>query len=124
MRGRVLGVTRGAWAVVAIILAMVILVISMLPPRGTPGPQIADLGEVRALLLHALGYALLAASALLAQANPRPGWTAAAVIGYGVALEIAQGIGGLRSAQVSDAVANAGGVLIGVALALLVLRRA
>ncbi|MGI9197578.1 MAG: hypothetical protein ACR2KE_08990 [Candidatus Nanopelagicales bacterium] len=116
--------TRGAWAVVAIILAMVILVISMLPPRGTPGPQIADLGEVRALLLHALGYALLAASALLAQANPRPGWTAAAVIGYGVALEIAQGIGGLRSAQVSDAVANAGGVLIGVALALLVLRRA
>ena len=124
MDSRVLGVPRTVWTAFAVVLALVIGVVSMLPPRGTPGPQIADLGETRALLLHALGYLLLALAAMLAQRAPRPVVTAIAIIGYGVVLELFQGLVGVRSAQVTDALANAAGAIVGVTVAALVLRRA
>jgi len=89
----------------------------MLPPRGTPGVEIADLGEFRAAIGHGLAYALLGAVAVLAQRQPRIAATLAGVIGYGVLLEILQGAFGLRSFQWTDIAANALGALVGVAVA-------
>jgi VanZ family protein len=94
-----------------------------MPPRGTPGVDIADLGEVLATIGHALAYALLAALAVLAQRQARIGVTLAAVIGYGALLEILQGAFGLRSFQWTDIAANAFGALVG-ALGVILVRRA
>jgi len=86
--------------------------------------EIADLGEIRALLGHAAAYAGLTFCALLAQRAPRPALTFAAVLVYGALLEVAQGTFGLRSMQAGDILANAVGSAAGLGLALLVLRRA
>lgn len=102
------------------ILAILIGVVSLLPPRGTPGVEIADLGEVLATAGHAVAYAVLAGLAIGAQANPRIGMTLAIVIGYGIVIEALQGTFGLRSFQVSDILANALGALAGVGAAMLV----
>ena len=111
-----------AWGIAAIAVALLIGVVSMLPPRGTPGVEIADLGEVRATIGHGLAYALLAALAMLAQRQPRIAVTLAGVIGYGVLLEILQGAFGLRSFQWTDVAANALGAVAGVLSAVLVRR--
>ncbi|MEY4169879.1 MAG: VanZ like family [Actinomycetota bacterium] len=104
-----------AWGIAASAVALLIGVVSMLPPRGTPGVEIADLGEVRATIGHGLAYALLAALAMLAQRQPHIAVTLAGVIGYGVLLEILQGAFGLRSFQWTDVAANALGAVAGVA---------
>lgn len=101
------------WGIGAAVLASIIGVVSLLPPRGTPGVEIADLGEVLATIGHALGYALLGALAVGAQTRPRLGTTLAIVIGYGIVLEILQGVMGLRSFQVGDIAANALGAVTG-----------
>ena len=94
----------------------------MLPPRGTPGMEIADLGELRATIGHGLAYALLAALAVLGQRQPRIAATLAGVIGYGVILEVLQGVFGLRTFQWTDIAANALGALVGVLSVILVRR--
>ena len=123
MTDRTLGIPRNVWSPIAAIFALIILGVSLLPPRGTPGVEIADLGETWALALHGLGYALLTMSALFAQRVPRVVVTAILVIGYGILLEFVQGMLGLRSAQISDVLANTGGVLLGVAISFMVPRR-
>ena len=95
----------------------------MLPPRGTPGMEIADLGELRATIGHGLAYALLAALAVLGQRQPRIAATLAGVIGYGVILEVLQGAFALRSFQWTDIAANALGAVVGV-LSVILVRRA
>ena len=112
-----------AWGIAAIAVALLIGVVSMLPPRGTPGVEIADLGEVRATIGHALAYALLAALAALAQRQSRIAATLAGVIGYGVLLEVLQGALTLRSFQWTDIAANALGALVGVLIVGLARRR-
>ena len=119
---RVLGLARRDWAVAALVLVILAAVAALLPPRGTPGLQIADLGESWALLLHGLGYAFLAFCAMLGQRYPRGGRTAMALIIYGVVLELLQGLGGVRSPQIVHALANAAGVGAGVWVAVLVVR--
>lgn len=111
-----------AWGIGALILAILIGIVSLLPPRGTPGVEIADLGEVLATVGHAVAYAVLAGLAIGAQANPRIGMTLAIVIGYGIVIEALQGAFGLRSFQASDILANALGALAGVGAAMLVRR--
>ena len=59
---------------------------------------------------------------MLGQRNPRGGRTALALIVYGVVLELLQGLGGVRSPQIVDALANAAGVGAGVWVAVLVVR--
>lgn len=120
---RPLGLPPRIWFVAAAVLSVVIAVASLLPPRGTPGVEIADLGELRAWIGHAIGYLLLTATALLAQRVPRPWLTLGIASLYGVLLEIAQGVLGQRSAQLSDVVANVAGALLGLALAHQLLRR-
>lgn len=123
MNDRTLGIPRNVWSPIAVIFALIILGVSLLPPRGTPGVEVADLGETWALILHGLGYALLTMSALFAQKMPRIVPTAILAIAYGILLEFVQGMLGLRSAQLSDVLANTGGVLLGVAISFIVPRR-
>lgn len=111
-----------AWGIGGVILAVVIGIVSLLPPRGTPGVEIADLGEILATLGHAAAYAVLGAVAIMAQKQRRPGLTVVALIGYGVLLEVLQGAVGLRSFQASDIAANALGALVGVGAVTLLLR--
>ena len=106
----------------AIILAVLAAVAAVLPPRGTPGVEVADLGETQALLLHFAGYAALALSALLAQRRPRPVVTALGLVAYASVLEAVQGLVGQRSLQTQDLVANAAGVVVGVVVAWLLTR--
>lgn len=113
---------RRTWGIAAILVALLIGVVSMLPPRGTPGMEIADLGELRATIGHGLAYALLAVLAVLGQRQPRIAPTLAGVIGYGVILELLQGAFGLRSFQWTDIAANALGALVGVLSVILVRR--
>jgi VanZ family protein len=102
--------------VLAASLLVLAAVAALLPPRGTPGVEVADLGEVLALLLHFVGYAALALSATVAQRRPRPVLTAAALAAYATGLEVLQGLLGERSFQVQDVVANVAGVIGGVLL--------
>ena len=118
------GAGRRGWAGAAIVLALLAAVAALLPPRGTPGIEVADLGEVRALLLHFAGYAALALCAILAQAQPRAALTAVGLGAYATALEFLQGVVSERSFQAQDLVANALGVVVGVLLGCLVARRA
>jgi len=105
------------WRIATAVLALLVAVVSLLPPRGTPGVEIADLGEVLATVGHAVAYAVLAASAVLAQRDPRTLLTWTVVVAYGALLEIAQGALGLRSFQLTDIAANALGALVGVLVA-------
>jgi VanZ family protein len=116
LRSRVLGMPRAAWTVLAASLLVLAAVAALLPPRGTPGVEVADLGEALALLLHLVGYAALALSATVAQQRPRLVTTAVGLAAYATGLEVLQGLLGERSFQVQDVVANVAGVIGGVLL--------
>jgi VanZ family protein len=108
------------WLAVAIVLSILIGFVSLLPARGTPGGDIADLGEGLATLGHTAGYAVTAAAFAMSMRVMRvPRLAAIAVIltAYGIALEVAQGLLGSRSFQWSDVIANALGAVIGVSVA-------
>lgn len=107
----------------ALAILVIVTVASLLPPRGTPVAEIADLGELRAWLGHAIGYFMLAASAVLAQRQPRPWLTWLLASAYGIVLELLQGVLGQRSAQITDVLANLLGALLGVGIASWVWRR-
>lgn len=105
---------RTAWAVAALILAVLAAVAALLPPRGTPGVEVADLGETLALILHLVGYAALALAAVMAQTSPRPVITLVVLLAYATALEGVQGLLGQRSLQGQDILANLIGIAVGV----------
>jgi VanZ family protein len=105
---------RTAWAVAALILAVLAAVAALLPPRGTPGVDVADLGETLALVLHLIGYAALALAAVMAQTTPRPVITLVVLLAYATALEGVQGLLGQRSLQAQDILANLIGIGLGV----------
>jgi VanZ family protein len=105
---------RTAWAVAALILAVLAAVAALLPPRGTPGVEVADLGETLALILHFVGYAALALAAVMAQAAPRPVITLVVLVAYATALEGIQGLLGQRSLQGQDVLANLAGIGVGL----------
>lgn len=115
---------RRGWATAAIVLALLAAVAALLPPRGTPGVEVADLGEALALALHFAGYVVLALCTVLAQGRPRVVPTALGLIAYASTLEVLQGVVSERSFQAQDLVANALGVVFGVLLGCLVARRA
>jgi len=97
----------GAWAVVAALLLL---------PLGLPGPQGSD------VVGHFLLFGTMAFAAV--GFSRRPGqlaWLAAATIALGMVLEYAQGFVPHRSPEITDALANGMGGLVGYALALLVL---
>ena len=114
---RVLGLAPRVWWAAVGTIAVVITFVSLLPPRGTPGPQIADLGEVIATTGHIVGYLLLAALIILAQRHPQPWLAWIVVTGYGALIEILQGQFALRSFQWSDIAANSLGAAVGIGIA-------
>lgn len=122
MPDRELGLPRLAWRIVAILLAGLAAIATFLPPRGTPVVEVEDLGNTLAMLLHGVGFALLAFAVMFAQRTPRPVVTSVGLILYGAFLEMTQGLIGYRSAQLSDMLADAGGVLVGVSVALVLPR--
>jgi VanZ family protein len=117
------------WALTAALLAVLTGVVSLLPPRGTPGGDIADLGETLATVGHVLAYALTGACfALSLNRRPRPSWwrrgilIAVILTVYGALLELLQESWSARAFQWGDVLANAFGALIGVGAAWLVRR--
>jgi len=119
------------WAVAAGSVAVLVGVVSLLPPRGTPVGDIADLGELRATIGHGLAYALLGVLFVMSvrASAPNTSLARAAVLvililtGYGALLEALQGAAGARSFQVQDVLANAVGAIVGAGAALLIRRR-
>lgn len=110
------------WTIIAATLTVLVGIVSMLPPRGTPGLEIADLGEVAATLGHALAYALLGMAYAMTVPGRRSRAARMVVIvvilaAYGAVLEALQGALGARSYQVSDVLANTVGAVIGVLIA-------
>jgi VanZ family protein len=108
--------------VAAALFTVVIGIVSTLPPRGTPGVEIADLGEVVATIGHAVAYALLGLAfgmAVSAARLTRSRMIAIVIIlgGYGALLEVLQDALGSRTFQASDVLANAIGAILGVLLA-------
>lgn len=122
-RTRVLGLPTAFWWAATVTVGVVITVVSLLPPRGTPGPQIADLGEVVATIGHVGGYLLLGGFVILAQRRPRPIIVWVIVSAYGALIEVTQGAFGLRSFQWSDILANSLGAAVGIGLGVVVRRR-
>lgn len=80
-------------------------------------------------LQHIAAFAALALAAALAYPAPAPqrlrreAWIALALLGYGVGIELAQGLIPGRTASLADVLADAVGVLLGLALARYWLRR-
>ncbi len=97
------------WRVLLTVAAVVIVWTSLLPSEDLP----ADL-LLSDKLLHLLGYLLLGVLAVLSRI--RWPWAVALVIAFGLALEVAQGLGGSRAFEWSDLAAEAVGALAGVLL--------
>ena len=66
---------------------------------------------IRDKVAHAFTYAMLMALALKASLTPRAWLAGAGVMAFGLLIEVAQGLGGYRSAELLDAVANLIGIL-------------
>ena len=122
-RTRFLGLPAAAWWAAAVAVGVIITVVSLLPPRGTPGPQIADLGEVVANFGHFTGYLLLALSLTVALTSSHPWFVWIFVSVYGAVIELVQGGVGLRSFQVTDILVNAVGAGVGIWIARMLDRR-
>lgn len=92
-----------------------------------PGPALPPV-EGQDKLQHAAAFAALAFAAALAYPAPagrargRSAWIAVALMGYGVAIELAQSQIPSRTASAADVVADGAGVLLGLLLARLWLR--
>lgn len=97
------------WLAIAVVLGA-----SLAPPRALP--PIADGSDK---LYHLLGYFVLAAVAVqLFRRGAGLWWVAAGLVLMGIAVEWAQGaLTAQRSADPLDALANAAGVALGMALA-------
>jgi VanZ family protein len=89
-----------------------------------PAPALLNGADHRDKLWHFLGFGLLAVSHLLLTRHwfpRRAAWAAAACsLGWGMLLELAQGMVPSRSADVLDALADAGGAITVALIAQLV----
>lgn len=101
------------WLAVALTVVAELLPAMFLPVTPAGGDKVE----------HVLGYALLAAAAVQVFRRPRLWRIGALLVGLGLLLEVAQGtLTSTRSFDLLDALANAVGVLLGLASALTPLR--
>ncbi|MFN7055570.1 VanZ family protein [Hyphomonas sp.] len=110
------GLRRSA-GMAALLTALAIAWLSLIPAEGVPAPQVSD--KIR----HFVAYAALALPFTVWMGVRR--WLAAAVIAavYGAAMEVAQALAPTgREGSFGDAAANAGGALIGALAARLIWR--
>jgi VanZ family protein len=107
---------RRAALVITLCLAAMIGYYSLVPPGDVPAPDISD--KIR----HFAAYALLAVPAAM-WFSPRRLAAWLAVGGYGVLMEIAQGLSGTgRELSALDALANMAGAGAGVLLVWIIAR--
>lgn len=105
---------RSWWVAGGIVLALAIAVASLLPPKDLPSVQLWDKFE------HAFAYFALAAWFGGVLRRDRYPWLAIALVAFGIGIEVAQGAMGIgRTADLRDVLADAVGIAIGVAVALL-----
>jgi hypothetical protein len=121
----------GAWRAIFAVLLAFVTVMTL-----TPDPDDARSGLALARWIaewlfhdaaltdkvaHFFAYAALGASATFGRLRvyDRRGGVIAALAAYGAALEFAQGIGGVRAAEIADAATNFAGALAAFPLALL-----
>jgi VanZ family protein len=81
----------------------------------TPSPPEA-VGRFSDVLLHAFAFTYLTFALGLAWPALRLRWLAGLLLGYGVAIEIVQGLGPARVASFQDVVVDAGGIALGLLL--------
>ncbi|MGE0582843.1 MAG: VanZ family protein [Steroidobacteraceae bacterium] len=106
---------RTWWIAGGILLALAIVVASLAPPADLPKVQLWDKFE------HAFAFFVLAAWFGGVLRPDRYRWLALALVAFGVAIELAQGAMGLgRTAELRDVLADASGIVIGVAAARLI----
>lgn len=109
---RALPVWRAAFVLALVAVAWT----SLLPPDDLPsGLGLSDKA------LHLIGYAVLGALAVVS--GLRWPLAIAAVVGFGLALEVVQGVLGYRSFEWADLIADGAGAALGAAAATAVLRQ-
>jgi VanZ family protein len=102
---------RHWWLLGGYLVLLLVLAMALLPGRSLPEVEVSD------KLLHGLTFAFLMLwfSALYPLAKA---WRVAlALLGYGVAMELLQGLSGQRSAELGDLLADAIGIAAGWLLA-------
>jgi len=109
---------RRLWLAGLIVYLGVIALASLLPPPQLP----LDPGRYDKLW-HGLGYALAGIGCVPLLSRFRAlVWAALGLMVYGALIEVLQGLGGARTADPMDALANGVGALCGLLLALTPLR--
>ena len=104
-----------AWYALGTMMLIAVAAVSLMP---VPDTGVNDKAS------HLLTYFLLAGwFGLLARARVMLAWTLAALIAYGILLELLQGQTGYRFAEWGDVVANSIGAVAGIALYFTPLRR-
>lgn len=102
---------RGWWLLTGYLILLLLLAMALVPGRSLPAVEVSD------KLLHGLAFAFLMVwfSALYPLARA---WRVAlALLGYGVVMELLQGLSGERSAELGDLVADVVGIAAGWLLA-------
>lgn len=103
----------GLWCTLGLLAIAVVVVASLLPADELPSTGFSGADKIG----HFLAYAVLSTYATMLLERRRPQALAAiALIGMGIGLEFAQGaMNAARMADTADALANALGVLAGLA---------
>lgn len=104
---------RRAWLVAWVAMVLAVVVLSLIPPPPMPAVVFRGIDKVE----HVLGYFVLSSTATALFARmPTRARIAAALVAMGIGLEIAQGtMTSTRTPDLSDALANTIGVLLGLA---------
>ena len=101
------------WTLASNLVVWGAIVVNLLPPD-----DISAFEGTNDKVLHTIGYALLAVWFGGLYPKPRYGWVAAGLVALGILIEIAQGAMHLgRTADVRDALADCGGIVLGLTLA-------
>jgi VanZ family protein len=108
-------VTAWAWRAVLGAALVTVAWTSLLPPEDLP-QDVAVSDKV----VHALAYALLGALVVLSGLRWLP--SVVAVVVFGLAVEIAQGVSGYRSFEWADLLADAVGAAVGAGVAAALVR--
>jgi len=127
---------RRFWCGVFVLLFFLVTWLTLTPNPDETKPSLAIARFIAELLFHDqslsdkvahfLAYSALGGSAALAglRLGGRRAYVIAALAAYGATLEYLQGLGGVRSAEVADAIANSLGAVFSYPVALAIERLA
>lgn len=94
-----------AWYLLGLLMLLIVGALSLMP---APEVGVNDkLGHVITYFVLGAWFGLLAPNRLVLS------WTAVGLLGYGILLELLQGMTSYRFAEWADVVANGGGILMG-----------